>query len=111
MSGPQNAVMGDDTNFGLDIPEAQVDDEILAELQKSAKFSRTAEFKVLKQHLEDRIRHYQTFLPGNIPAENVPDEERGKYWAIANILTQEFRGIIKVYEQAAEEIKNMRKNG
>lgn len=104
--GPKNAVMGDSTNYGTDLPNTEVPDEQMAELQKSAKFSKTKEFQVLKDHLEGRVAYYQSFLPGNVPAENVPDDERGKYWAIANILIAEFRGIINSYEQAAQEIKD-----
>lgn len=108
MSGPQNAVMGDDS-FGTELPQTVVPEEALNTETNMAKFSQSKEYQVLKAHIDSRIEYYQSFLPGNIAPEGVTDNERGKYWAIANILIGEFRAITSSYEQAASIVKD--KNG
>lgn len=102
--GPQNAIMGND--YGTDLPQTQVDDQGLALEKNMAKFSKTKEFKKLKEHLEQRIDYYQMFLPGGVPPENVPDEERGKYWAVSSIVIGEFQAVITAYEQAGQTVDN-----
>lgn len=103
-TGSQNAIMGDE-GYGLDIPQTQVGQQDLKTERSAARFSKTKEYKELKAHCESRIAYYQTYLPGAIPAENVPDEERGKYWAIANMVIGEFQALLNAYEQAAQVIK------
>lgn len=103
MSGPVNAIMGDD--FVTDLPVIDVPQSELAEERRKAKFSRTAEFKKLKEHLEERIRFYQGFLPGNTPVVAVAEEERGKYWAVADLVVAELKGVISAYENAAEVVR------
>lgn len=102
--GPSNGIMGEDPSYEL--PEYQAEnDAALAEYAKKARFSRTAEYKELKDKLESRIEYYQGYLPGNIPPEHVPEEERGKYWGLANLLITEFKAVIASYELAYETIK------
>lgn len=105
MNGPANGIMGGDTSI-TDMPQTQVDDTAFLELQKTARFSKTAEYKELKKYLEDKITYWQSFLPGNVVPEHVPDEERGKYWAVSNIVVKELRAILNVYEGAAEQVKD-----
>ncbi len=104
--GPANGLMGD--SYGTDIPVTQVDEQSLDEEKRKAKYSRTKEFKQLREKVEMRIAYYQQFLPGNIPPENVTEEERGKYWAVANILIQEFRALINEYDAAKEAVDNQK---
>ena len=90
-------------NFGIDLPQAEVDKELLAEERSKAKFSRTKEFGILKKHLEERISFYQTFLPdGRLVVEGVTPED----WKVANTIIAEFKAVIDSYEQAAEAVKN-----
>lgn len=104
--GPQNIPMDDSTNFGLDLPRMQTDDQQLAEIQKTAKFSKTKEFQELKKHLEGRITFYQTYLPGGQPITDVPFDEVAGHWIAANVIISELNAIIGAYEEAARIIKD-----
>lgn len=105
MAGPQNTVMGDQ-NFGTTLPETQVDEAEIKELEKRARFSKTAEFKTLKAHLEGRIAFYQQYLPnGEAVGGKETPEELGRMWIVANIIIGEFRAALASYELAAEEVK------
>lgn len=107
-TGAQNGLMGDE-DYGTTMPDTFVPPEAMDEMQKAARFSRTKEFLALKEHLESRISYYQAYLPGGVPAENVPNDERGKYWAVSLMVIQELRAIISAYEQAAQEVKEAKR--
>ena len=102
--GSNNSIIGDAQ--GIDLPQMEQDDKFLVEEKKMAKYSRSAEFKKIKEHFEAKTAYYQQFLPGNVPPEMVPEEERAKYWAIANILIKEFQEVINMYENASEAVKD-----
>lgn len=106
MAGPQNAIIGEDANYGLDLPEAQTDDQAFAEIQKTAKFSKTAEFKALKDHLESRIEFYKTYLPGGQPLDAIEPGKLGEFWAVADRIINEFRAVINAYEEAARTVRD-----
>ena len=72
-----------------------------------AKFSKTAEFKRLKTHMEERIAYYQTFLPSGksvLEAEDVT--KLGQNWLVAQAIVTELQAIIEAYEMANEVVKN-----
>lgn len=102
--GPQNALIGDD-NYGTTLPETQLapQQDISAE-RKMARFSKTAEFKKLKQVLEARMDHYRQFAPGTnyIGYRDLPNSERGYRSLVADIVIEEFQGLINAYEQAIQ---------
>lgn len=104
---PQHGLVGDIS--ATELPEASLDkkEEALVELRKKAKYSRSKEFAELREYMEARIAHYQSFLPGNVPAEAVPEEERGKYWAVANMVITELRQVIDGYDGANEQVKEL----
>lgn len=106
--GPQNGIMGEDSNFGTDIPETTaIDESVMNELRKTAKFSRTAEFKELKSYLEGRIGFYKDYLPnGNPIIGEKAVSELGYFWVAANVIIGELQNIIGVYEQAAQQVKD-----
>lgn len=103
---PQSGLLGDVTDM-TSLPQAAVDqqEEARNELRKKAKYSRSKEFQELKTHMEGRIAHWQSYLPGNVPTEAVPEEERAKYWAVANMVIGELRMVIDGYEAANEAVK------
>jgi len=108
--GSQNAIIGDDPNYGTDLPEYQAEnDQALAEYAKKARFSRTAEYKELKEKLESRIDYYRSYQPGgngaHIPLADMTNSERGWRTLAADLIITEFRGIIDAYELAYETIK------
>jgi hypothetical protein len=102
--GPQNTVIGD--SFGIDLPETVVETNDLVEEKQMAKFSRTKEFKRLKEQMERRIQFYQGCLPDGRPLTDVNAAERAQQWVIANVVIGEFQMLINMYEEAAEVTKN-----
>lgn len=105
--GPQNGLVGDE--FGMDIPVSEVPQDQLVDVTKRARFSKSKEFAKLKEHLTDRIEYYQSFLPGNVPVIQISDDERGKYWAVADVVINEFRAVIDAYEGAEKELADARR--
>lgn len=106
--GSQNVIMGDDTSFGTDMPQTRTPEAAFAELLKSAKFSKTAEFKELKKYLEQKIEFYKAYLPDGRPVGTIPlpFDEMAKMWIAANVIIGEFQAIIGVYEGAAQQVKD-----
>ena len=104
--GPKYGVVGNSLEHEL--PVTQVADNDLAEEKKATKFSRTAEFKKLKQHLEERIEFYQKWLPNGstILESTMTPAELGARWQVANAVIAEFKLIIDAYEQAREVVEN-----
>lgn len=96
-SGPQFGIMGDE-DYGTELPQTEVPETDLAVERNAAKFSRTKEFKALKDHFETRIAYYQTFLPdGRAINQEIPT---GAEWQVANIVIAEFKAVIQAYEDA-----------
>ena len=86
--------------------------EQLAEEKTMAKYSRSKEFSIFRSRMESRMDFYRSFLPGGQPVIDVTEAERGKYWAIADIVIREFSSILNDYDSKAEAVKDAtRKNG
>ena len=109
----KNAVIGDADN--LNVPVTTVPEELITEEKKMAKYSRSAEFKRLKEFMEARIKFYQHYLPNGSKVEgdpkdglvgiNIPPVLNGDitpYWVAACIVTKEFENVLMEYERAAE---------
>jgi len=98
-----NGIIGDVNP--TELPQLAVDthNEAIAELNKKAKYSRSKEFQELKGKMEERIKFYQSYLPGGTPIVSITEEERGKYWAIADCVIGELQAVIDMYETANEE--------
>jgi hypothetical protein len=96
--GPKNGVIGD-LDFGTSFPEMRIPERDLTEEKKMARFSKTAEFKRLKGHLEQRIEHYQTMLPDGRALTSVSPQELAEHWLVANAVVAELKLIIASYEQ------------
>lgn len=105
---PQNGLIGD--TYGTDLPQMQVEEDTLKEEKRMAKYSRSAEFKRIREHFEAKVAYYQQFLPGNVPVEQISEEERGKYWAVANIVIKEFNEVINMFELAKTVVDEENKN-
>lgn len=98
--GAQNAIVGDD--FGTELPEMQVPEQDLTAEKNMARFSRSEEFKKLKEHFDTRIKFYESYLPdGRSIMENHPTPEQ---WVIANAIIGEFKAVLGVYEEAREAV-------
>ena len=110
MPGPQHGIVGDD-NYGTDLPKLDVQPEVLAAEARAAKFSQSAEFKILKEHIEERIELYQKYLPDGRALTEVDSDERAQQWVIANAVIGEFQAILASYEQAQEVVKATARRG
>lgn len=102
--GPRNGVVGDQS-FGTDIPQTVPQDDLLAELKKKAKFSKTAEWKWQKSYLEQKIATLQHHLPGGQDISQVDPKVVGPMWIANSLIIREFENLISLYENAAEQIK------
>ena len=108
MSGPANAVVGDQ-ELPTNLPETTVPEETLIEEKKMATYSQTAEFKRLSEFMEDRIKFFQMFLPDGRLIKDIPTSEPlGENWRAANIVITEFRNVLDQYDRAREVVKNAR---
>lgn len=105
MPGPQNGIVGDD--FGIDLPETQIDTTSLDEEKKAARYSKSEEFKKLRAHMEDRISFYQSQLPDGRPLTDAGKNPSLNDWVVANTLIAEFRAVIGYYDQARETVDNV----
>ncbi len=104
MTQPQG-IIGD--AYPTELPVTNVPEQDLTEEKKMAKFSKTAEFKRLKAHIEQRMDFYRAFLPNGqavLEADNVT--ELGQKWLVANAIVTELQSIIDAYEMANEAVKN-----
>lgn len=104
-TGAQNVIVGDE-DFGTSLPETRVDETQLNIIKNLAKFSKTREFQKLKEHLESRIKFYQSNLPDGRPISDIDLDQMGTAWSISNAVIGEMQAIIDVYEGSAEEVKN-----
>lgn len=98
----ENAVLGD--NSPIDLPETQVDERDLRDEKSMARFSKSAEFKRLKDYLEGRIDFFQHYLPDGRPLKS--DSTTSVDWIIANTVIGEFKNVLEAYERAAEAVKS-----
>lgn len=103
--GPANGIIGDAQPTAL--PESSVDDGLLSDERKKARYSKSAEFKQIQEWCQLKIAKYQSFLPGGIPVTAVSDEERGKYWAVADIVITELTELMNMYETTAEVVNEL----
>lgn len=102
-------IIGDQS--AVDLPQAPQlpPDELAAEKQR-ARFSKSKEFKALKEHLENRMEFYRHRLPGGAEFNKLVGNQDmravGENAVISSTIIQEFQALIDVYEQAAEVIKD-----
>ena len=104
MAGPRHGIIGDDS-FGTELPETKVPENQLNEEKKAARFSKTKEYKVLKEYIQERIKYYQKYLPDGREIGSIAQPELGQKWVEANTIVREFQLILDSYENAAEAVK------
>lgn len=106
-TGPQNVIAGD--NFGTDLPQTERPVDDLAVEKNMAKFSKSREFKKLKDAIDTKIKFYRAYLPDGRPLATVTNkspEELALDWKVANIVIGELEEILTAYELAREAVKN-----
>ena len=101
--GPQNGLLGDAQ--GIDLPQMEVNDNLLVEEKKMAKYSRSAEFKRIQAHCADRIEFYQKMLPNGLEVglDYNPSTED---WRVANRIIGEFKLLMNMYDTASEAVRD-----
>lgn len=57
------------------------------------KLGKSGKYKQINAYLEARKAFYQGYLPGNVPISQITDEERAKYWQVADIIITEFKNL------------------
>lgn len=104
--GPKHGIVGNPLEF--DIPVMPISENELVDEKKAARFSKTAEFKKLKEHFEQRISFYQTWLPNGkaVQETELSDAELGSRWRTANLVINELNMVISAYEQAREVVED-----
>lgn len=98
-----NGIIGD--NLGIDLPQKPVDEIAINELRHKAKYSRSTEFKELREKAQARIEFYQKFLPNGQLIGTVTREEMQGKWELANLLIAELRNLFDEYEGADALLK------
>lgn len=102
--GPGNVIMGD--SMGIDLPQATPDENSLSEEKNMARYSKTKEFKRIKNWCQERIRFYQSFLPSGQPVTEGGDYTKmGQNWIVANAIILELNSLMNAYETAAEIVE------
>lgn len=105
-TGAVNAVVGDLDDTTL--PVTTVDEQVLTEEKKMAKYSKTAEFQRLKTFMEARIEFFQKHLPDGTEIDKVQlnDTQLAVQWMSANVIIREFQNVLNEYQQAKEVVED-----
>jgi hypothetical protein len=98
-------IQGD--SFGTDLPKTEVSEDLLIQEKNLARYSKTKEFKTLKEYLEARIKFFSEFLPDGKEVRWLAESELGVKWVVANNIINEFKAVLNRYEQAAEVVKKV----
>lgn len=115
---PNNAIIGDES--GIDLPQAPENIVDLSEEKKMARYSRSKEFKRLREYMEGRIEFFQTYLPDGRSINGGTDAKGGSidlldndllatYWRTANIVIAEFQLIINEYDRINQVVQDDRR--
>lgn len=91
--------------FSIDLPQSEISDDSKSVEKGIAKLVERDEWKLLKKHFEGRIEFYQTYLPNGTPISNLPADEVGKRWMVANEVIAELMAVIVTYEEIAKNVK------
>ena len=101
---PDNAIIGDMTS--VELPQAAPNEDYVNELRKKARYSKSKEFKELRELMELRIDYYKQYVPDGRPVSTVPSEELRDWWKLANIVIAELSAVISAYDGAVELLKD-----
>lgn len=110
--GPQNAVMGGDANYGMDMPQTEMAEPDLSRERNMARFSRTREFQALKEVVQQRIQYHTKYSPGSqgeTAFRDMPNEERGWRSLAADLVIEELTLLINAYETANQVVADAEK--
>ena len=82
------------------LPETDIDKSEIEAEQKVIKYLKSAEWKLIKSHLEDRKSFYKAYLPSgeSINDTNLTNEELGRRWRNACAIISEIDNLIGSFE-------------
>ena len=100
--GPNNAIIGDAQM--TELPQMVVDENELNEEKKMARYSKSSEYKRIKEHFEGRIKFYQNYLPDGREITDKNLTQIGESWVVANTVIRELQNVLDSYELAAEAV-------
>lgn len=90
-----------------ELPETQVQQDQLVEEAKMAKYSKTAEFKRIKDYMEGRIEFWKLRQPDGTPiAAKTVTQDMVNDWVIANHVIAEFQAFLNEFENAKQAVEN-----
>jgi len=89
----------------MDLPKTKIDEQSKTTEKQVAQFVQTSEWENIKIHFEKRIKHHQTYLPGNVPIDQVTPEVAGSKWQVADMLIKELEAVINTYEEIASGVQ------
>lgn len=95
----QHGIIGDQ-DFGTELPQMQVDADQLTEEKSMAKYAKSGEFQRIREHFNERVVFYQSFLPDGRPVAEATLED----WKVANRIIAELNFIMAQYDNAKETL-------
>lgn len=111
MAGASNGIIGNE--YGIDLPESRLDEQMLNEEKKKARYSRSAEYRRLKEYLDSRIEYHRNFLPGGGQLAGMvgvaPMEQIGQAATVSQLVILELQKIIDEYESAVSAVESTTK--
>lgn len=104
---PENGIMGD--AMSIDLPKMEIDERNLNEEKNMARYSKSKEFKKIRDHCNSRIDFYQTYLPNGaeIGLDIIPSTED---WRVANRVIGELKLLMNMYDVATDAVEEEVKN-
>lgn len=111
--GPRHAIVGDDAvNYDLAMPRTDTLTTDISREVNMAKFSKSVEFKALKETILQRIAYHRKYSPGSqgeTAFRDMPNEERGWRSLAADLVIEELQMIITAYETANQVVNDVKK--
>lgn len=89
-----------------DLPKTQVSPDMLIEERNRARYSKSKEFKDIREYWQARKEFFQTYTPSGAEVRfQVPNEDIAQMWVLANNLINEIDAFLARYDNAAEVVK------
>jgi len=100
-------VMTGDT-FGTDLPKTQISEELLTEEKNLAKYSKSKEFKEIREYWENRKTFFMSYTPsGSEIRFQVPNDDIAQMWVLANNMINEINAFLSRYDNAVDVMEQV----
>jgi hypothetical protein len=108
MTGPANAVMGDQDS-PTELPKSNVMKNFADGDLQMASYAEHSEYKRLREFMQNRAKFYQKYLPDGKQIQNLSKKERDEHWVAACIVIREIENILDSYERIHKAVANARR--